>query len=377
MQSDAEPSGMVSNTVDNPSLLRRMKPPAGYVYVIRDVEISGTYKIGSTSNPAARFAHFDADLPFGIAPVLTLRIDKNAQAFERRLHSRYQQYSKFGEWFRLNDDNISQLREQAGKLLVFDKRAALQRKSAEQSPRSVTYIPPHIYREMPRVASGYLYMIQDEEFTKLFRILWTNDPKRINFFSVRIPFFAKVVHVEPAESAKADELNRRYAEHRRVGSWLDLNDERLSQIRGASPAALAPPPSPQPPAILPTHQQVVAVPVQLPAASAAMPARRRAIGIPALLAFTVCILLAFILGTASGPFFRQLSQLVFQAAAPTVSSVSPNLEDEAICDTSQYECGSSGYILCSSVPDALKPIREGHCLYQHLNDRDNDGKVCE
>ena len=47
------------------------------------------------------------------------------------------------------------------------------------------------------------------------------------------------------------------------------------------------------------------------------------------------------------------------------------------CDTSQYKIGQRGYILCSSIPSHMKPIRRGHCLYNHLDDRDSDGIVCE
>jgi len=50
---------------------------------------------------------------------------------------------------------------------------------------------------------------------------------------------------------------------------------------------------------------------------------------------------------------------------------------ETICGISGLERGKRGYILCSSVPADLKPIREDHCLYEHLDDKDEDGIVCE
>ena len=47
------------------------------------------------------------------------------------------------------------------------------------------------------------------------------------------------------------------------------------------------------------------------------------------------------------------------------------------CDLSHYTFGKRGYILCSSVPTAMKPITRQHCLYRYMDDRDNDGAVCE
>lgn len=360
MDSDAGPSGPSKKTEENLDNLQKMNPPAGYVYVIRDIEISGTYKIGSTGNPAARFAQFDADLPLGIAPVLIFRIDDDAELFERRLQSRYQRYNKYGEWYRLSERDIGQLREQTSKPLVFERRADFTQARAEQSPREVTYIPPHIYKEMPRIGSGYLYVIQDEEFTKLFRILWTNDPKRINWFDVRIPFFGKVVHIEPAESVKVDELNRRYAEHRRVGKWLDLNDEQLRQIRASAPQAKHTPPAP-------SHNR-------LTIDSRSSSSRRRWVRIAIFLFFVFCVGLAFIIGSASDIIPRLLSPQFHQTESPMAA---PAATDDAVCDLSQYEYGQGGYILCSSVPNYLKPVRRGHCLYEYLDDRDRDGAVCE
>ena len=52
-------------------------------------------------------------------------------------------------------------------------------------------------------------------------------------------------------------------------------------------------------------------------------------------------------------------------------------QDNDECNPDNYERGSRGYILCSSVPADMKPIRRGHCLYEHLDDRDGDGIVCE
>lgn len=47
------------------------------------------------------------------------------------------------------------------------------------------------------------------------------------------------------------------------------------------------------------------------------------------------------------------------------------------CNPDNYKRGSRGYILCSSIPDEMKPITEDHCLYEEMDDRDDDGVVCE
>ena len=358
--------------------LQELNPPAGYVYVVRDVDISGTYKIGYTGHPVTRIATLDEELPIRIEPVLIFEHSDDAKGFENDLHRRFAKSNRFGEWFYLDSRHLEQLNRQYKKRLVFSENVEFSRAQAQNMPREITYVPPHIYRDYPKVnVPGYVYVIQDERETRLFRILWTNDPEKVNAFNVRIPIRTKVVLVAPASSEKADALNRNYAKHRRVGEWLDLNDEQLNQIRGSLRPAQASQPSPQPPANLPAQQHAVSQPKRQPAEQPTKPTRRRGRGLPALLAFIVCVGLAFILGTASGPLLRQFSQLGNQATTSSGSSVPPDPSDEEICDTSQYEYGRSGYILCSSVPDSLKPIREGHCLYQHLDDRDRDGKVCE
>ena len=62
--------------------------------------------------------------------------------------------------------------------------------------------------------------------------------------------------------------------------------------------------------------------------------------------------------------------LVEQFGNPTYSA-------DPICDPDQYQRGRGGYILCSSIPVDMKPINEDHCLYPHMDDKDDDGVVCE
>ena len=69
-----------------------------------------------------------------------------------------------------------------------------------------------------------------------------------------------------------------------------------------------------------------------------------------------------------------LHWLLEQFGNPTTM---PAHASDAVCDPDQYERGRGGYILCSSIPDDMKPITIDHCLYQHMDDRDDDGVVCE
>lgn len=384
MDSVGEPSKGSRLNVDRINSLQPLSPPAGYIYVVRDIEISGTYKIGYTGHPATRFANFDHQLPFGIEPVLILRIDGDAAQFEQRLHRRFEKYKVFGEWFRLVERDIGQLREQSKALVVYVASVDFTRTRAQKAPREITYIPPHIYRRLTKIhGSGYVYVIQDEGDTRLFRILWTYDPGKINWFEVNIPSRTKVVLVEPGDKHRSDELNRRYAVYQRVGEWLDLDDGQIQEIQDS----LLPPPAtlrkPQPSAAPTLRQPLAPAPapttVRPPVESVPSPttSRQSVKGPLFLIAFIVLIGLALVIALANNMFNSLQSQLANPTEMLTAASVLVEPTDDPICDTSQYVFGTSDYILCSSVPNNLKPVRRGHCLYEYLDDRDGDGVACE
>ncbi len=69
-----------------------------------------------------------------------------------------------------------------------------------------------------------------------------------------------------------------------------------------------------------------------------------------------------------------LHWLLEQFGSPTAM---PAHASDSVCDPDQYERGKRGYILCSSIPADMKPITADHCLYQHMDDKDDDGFVCE
>ena len=81
--------------------------PAGYVYVIQDIDISMLYKIGRTINPKDRLNKFAVELPFATEIVAIVATD-DAPTLEWQLHQRYAESRKRGEWF---DLKASQVRE--------------------------------------------------------------------------------------------------------------------------------------------------------------------------------------------------------------------------------------------------------------------------
>ena len=81
---------------DDPGALPPTQHPAGYVYVIQDIDISNFYKIGRTNNPSRRFKEFSQLLPFEIEVVAILGTE-DAPTLEWQLHQRYAEQHQRGE----------------------------------------------------------------------------------------------------------------------------------------------------------------------------------------------------------------------------------------------------------------------------------------
>ena len=242
--------------------LRLLERPAGYVYVIRDVEISGCYKIGHTGHPLKRFDRFERELPFSIEPVLIIK-SQDAEGDEERLHRDYAKYKEYGEWFKLNDSHLARIRHMSQPSIVLEARAPHSRpKKAEKSLRELSSIPRSEYEDWDKKeGSSYIYVIQEKE-TRLLRICWADEPEKINWFGVKIPIWTEVVIAEQVAGSSvilAGDLNRQFKQHRRVGNWLDLNDKELLELRNLIASREAPEQEPsavQPPAPRPTPQPV-------------------------------------------------------------------------------------------------------------------------
>lgn len=86
-----------------------LEKPAGYVYILKDVEISQRCKIGYTRNPSQRLKRFEVVLPFK-TKLISLIKAQNARQLENWLHEKFAASQQGGEWFDLSDDDIANLR---------------------------------------------------------------------------------------------------------------------------------------------------------------------------------------------------------------------------------------------------------------------------
>ena len=89
--------------------LSRLKSPAGYVCLIRDMDYGSRYKIERMNHPAADFEELTANLPFKTQIAYIARTN-DAAACERYLHQRYARHTARGEWFDLNDAQLREIR---------------------------------------------------------------------------------------------------------------------------------------------------------------------------------------------------------------------------------------------------------------------------
>lgn len=74
----------------------------GYVYIIKDIELTGQSKIGHTSTPGRRIYEFGVQLPFQTMVVMLVRSD-NCLRLESLLHSIFSDKRTNGEWFTLTE----------------------------------------------------------------------------------------------------------------------------------------------------------------------------------------------------------------------------------------------------------------------------------
>lgn len=103
-------TGLSNVSAKNYQNLPRLEHPAGYVYIIQDVEVSKAYKIGRTNHPKRRLNRFGVELPFKTEVIHILRTD-NAVEAEKRLHEKYARRHKRGEWFDLSEEQLEEIRQ--------------------------------------------------------------------------------------------------------------------------------------------------------------------------------------------------------------------------------------------------------------------------
>jgi hypothetical protein len=92
------------------NVLASVESFAGYVYILRDIEVSGFYKIGRTKHIGQRLNKFGVELPFRTEVVHLIQCTDEVRA-ERTLHERYATKRKRGEWFDLSDSDIQAIKK--------------------------------------------------------------------------------------------------------------------------------------------------------------------------------------------------------------------------------------------------------------------------
>lgn len=95
------------------AVIGRMKPKGQFVYLIKDIDVTGYHKIGMTTNPHTQLRDFGVKLPFNIH-IVALIPCTNARQLESWLHKQYEGKRINGEWFNLNSNDIEQIKSMNG-----------------------------------------------------------------------------------------------------------------------------------------------------------------------------------------------------------------------------------------------------------------------
>jgi len=71
-----------------------------------------------------------------------------------------------------------------------------------------------------------------------------------------------------------------------------------------------------------------------------------------------------------------VSRLILGWLAEHLPSL-PAATVDNVCYLGDRPLGKNERLYCRDIPNEMRPITSEHCLYEHLDDRDNDGIVCE
>lgn len=107
---DGFPSSLTFSSIMDKYFRQRLDQykPGQYVYVIKDIDVSGMYKIGRTHHPASRIGRFDVKLPFRIHIIAIIPCENMAR-FEADMHRSLKSQRINGEWFMLGDEDVELL----------------------------------------------------------------------------------------------------------------------------------------------------------------------------------------------------------------------------------------------------------------------------
>jgi len=73
------------------------------------------------------------------------------------------------------------------------------------------------------------------------------------------------------------------------------------------------------------------------------------------------------------------STSLVRGGAPVAARITPGgRSDELPAEVTQWDDNSNGRITCAEArKHGIAPVRRGHPAYRYMNDRDNDGTVCD
>lgn len=84
------------------------KQVPGYIYLVKGLYETPTYKIGYSKTPKKRIRKFDVVLPFPIETTHLIKTD-HMKAVEAYLHDKYKDRRSNGEWFELTPDDVAEI----------------------------------------------------------------------------------------------------------------------------------------------------------------------------------------------------------------------------------------------------------------------------
>ncbi len=107
---------------DEPTPSARSTERGGIVYLL---ECQGYYKIGRTANPdvSARLSSIQTGNPFWIT-LVDSAVVPNCCEVERELHKRFDAYRVRGEWFKLPDEALTDVRSTLAALTTVQRQPA-------------------------------------------------------------------------------------------------------------------------------------------------------------------------------------------------------------------------------------------------------------
>lgn len=81
----------------------------GYIYLIRDINVTNYCKIGCSTKPKQRLANFAVNLPFEYEIIHVFSV-RHMYAKETSLHRMFADKRKSGEWFDLSPEDIEYIK---------------------------------------------------------------------------------------------------------------------------------------------------------------------------------------------------------------------------------------------------------------------------